>query len=320
MMTPLHSLLFLCLGFHLPFFANAFIVRPQEDSITKQDLSAFQEVLATIGEASVTQGEVNSYLKNQFPNRELATKSRVIAEKAALQHLVHRKIVYAFLVDKGYAPARSTVESHLDTLREQARARGETLADFVRQQNMTMEHFRFEAAWKLGWARYLKIKLSEESIQKYFEKNKKQFDGSKFNVSQILIKHPADRDAQRTEETKKKLKKIRQAILAGEMTWQTAAEKHSDAPSKSKGGNIGWIDANGPMDRDFTAQVLKLNPGQISQPFSSRFGIHLVRCNELKIGKLEFRDNFKDVQRAAMKDRFQAIVEFQLPKLKVRYR
>lgn len=58
------------------------------------------------------------------------------------------------------------------------------------------------------------------------------------------------------------------------------AKQYSDDPgSKNTGGDLGW-QAPGVFAQDFQDQLDKLQPGQMSQPFHTRFGWHIAKVLE----------------------------------------
>lgn len=79
-----------------------------------------------------------------------------------------------------------------------------------------------------------------------------------------------------TEETaKNRLIELRQRILEGE-NFSALAKLHSvDYVSGAKGGDIGWM-APGATVKQYESVADTLQPGEISQPFQSSFGWHIV--------------------------------------------
>jgi peptidyl-prolyl cis-trans isomerase SurA len=92
----------------------------------------------------------------------------------------------------------------------------------------------------------------------------------------ILIETNAvvsDRDA------RTRLANLRQRILNGE-SFEDLARGNSDDPgSASRGGDLGWV-MPGRMVPTFERQMNNLEPGEISQPFETRFGWHIVQVLE----------------------------------------
>jgi peptidyl-prolyl cis-trans isomerase SurA len=81
---------------------------------------------------------------------------------------------------------------------------------------------------------------------------------------------------------------IRAKIRGGE-DFAALAKKYSDDPSViSNGGDMGWS-ARGRMVPEFEAMAFKLKPGEISMPFESPFGIHIMQLIERRGNEYQSR-------------------------------
>ena len=68
---------------------------------------------------------------------------------------------------------------------------------------------------------------------------------------------------------------LQQRIRAGEEFTALAKEHSDDVGSANNGGDLGWVNP-GTMVPAFEQEMNKLKPGEMSQPFKSRFGWHIV--------------------------------------------
>ena len=82
-----------------------------------------------------------------------------------------------------------------------------------------------------------------------------------------------------SEEVKNRLLQLKQRIEAGDDFAELARSHSEDPASAAAGGDLGWVDP-GTMVPEFEQQMGKLQPGQISEPFQSRFGWHIVQVLE----------------------------------------
>lgn len=90
------------------------------------------------------------------------------------------------------------------------------------------------------------------------------------------------------EETKRKLLDLRDRLLAGE-DFHELAKKYSDEPSASQsGGELGRV-GRGRMVPAFEAMAFKLKKGEISMPFESPFGFHIMQLNERRGNEYDSR-------------------------------
>lgn len=75
------------------------------------------------------------------------------------------------------------------------------------------------------------------------------------------------------------LQQIRQEILAGEDFAGIAMDISQDPASAVKGGELGWLN-KGDTVPAFEKAMDELQPGEISQPVVSQFGVHLIQLEE----------------------------------------
>lgn len=105
--------------------------------------------------------------------------------------------------------------------------------------------------------------------------------GSKTIVRQTHARHilvttneiTSDSDAQT------RLQQLKQRIDNGEDFANLARSHSDDSASAIKGGDLGWV-SSGNLVPEFEEQMNPLQPGQISEPFQTRFGWHIVQVLE----------------------------------------
>ncbi len=97
-------------------------------------------------------------------------------------------------------------------------------------------------------------------------------------VQQTLARHILIRPNQlvSNDDARKHLQSLRARILAGEDFGRLARTHSADTASAAEGGSLGWINP-GTMVPKFEEEMNKLKPGQISQPFRTQFGWHIVQ-------------------------------------------
>jgi peptidyl-prolyl cis-trans isomerase SurA len=77
------------------------------------------------------------------------------------------------------------------------------------------------------------------------------------------------------------LMNLKQQVLNGKDFSKLAQEYSDDKTSAANGGDLGWI-TPGKMVPDFEKVMETLKPGEISDPFKTRFGWHIVQVNDRK--------------------------------------
>ena len=97
-------------------------------------------------------------------------------------------------------------------------------------------------------------------------------------VEQTLARHILIKTSEimSSDEAKQKLQRIRNEIVSGRDFGMVAKASSDDTGSAADGGNLGWV-SPGAMVPEFEEEMNKLKPGEISQPFQTRFGWHIVQ-------------------------------------------
>ncbi len=121
------------------------------------------------------------------------------------------------------------------------------------------------------------ITVTPSEVRRFYNKipeDSLPFYSSDVEVAQI-VKIAQVSDVQK-EEAKQKLLEIRESILRG-ANFNEMARKHSEDPSAQfNGGEMGYV-GRGAMVPSFEATAFRLKKGEISMPFESPFGFHIMQ-------------------------------------------
>lgn len=106
----------------------------------------------------------------------------------------------------------------------------------------------------------------------------KRSDTRKHLIQQTLARHILIKTSEIVSDTeaRARLVRIRERIVNGEDFGKLAKSASEDPGSAADGGNLGWVEP-GKMVPEFEEMMNKLEPGEVSQPFDSRFGWHIVQ-------------------------------------------
>lgn len=128
------------------------------------------------------------------------------------------------------------------------------------------------------------------AILKFYNDNKKTFEATE--LSHILIAYqgggvpPRSGTAPSQQEAMRKAVAIAQQLKGGADFAQLARKYSDDASSAERGGDLGPF-SPGMLPPELEAHVLRLQPGQISDPVPSRFGVHIFKAGNHTAQPLE---------------------------------
>lgn len=155
---------------------------------------------------------------------------------------------------------------------------------------------------------FSEINVTTEDIQKAYDDNKDKFiEGEGVVAKHILVEKEED------------IKKIKQEIESGVISFEDAAKKYSICPSKEREGSLGLV-KKGMMVQEFEDAAFKLDVDIISEPVKTQFGYHIIKVEEKTEPRViefsEVKDKLRD-QLAVEKQ--QKKYEEKMNELKERY-
>lgn len=134
------------------------------------------------------------------------------------------------------------------------------------------------------------VEVTPEEVREFFysisEEDRPVFS-AEVEVAQIVIEPVV------TEEAKKKvldrLYQMRADIVDNGASFATKAVLYSKDGSASKGGLIGGIKRNSPFAKEFKDQAFSLLEGEVSEPFETEFGYHILYVEKIRGQEIDVR-------------------------------
>ncbi|MEN9538865.1 MAG: hypothetical protein RLZZ126_1100 [Pseudomonadota bacterium] len=123
------------------------------------------------------------------------------------------------------------------------------------------------------------------------------------SVPQTRARHILLRSSPQLNETqaRAKLVDVRSRVVNGQADFAALARDISQDGSAPEGGDLGWA-VPGQFVPEFEQVMNALAPGQISEPFVSRFGMHLIQVTERRVAKLSQRE-IEEVARGQLREK-----------------
>ena len=102
---------------------------------------------------------------------------------------------------------------------------------------------------------------------------------NKISASHILLMHKESQNSRSeitSDDAKKKIDDIYENIKSGKVKFADAAVQYSNCPSGQSGGSLGEF-TKGMMVKAFEDVAFSLDVEEMSEPFESEFGFHIVK-------------------------------------------
>lgn len=217
--------------------------------------------------------------------------------KAAIDMLIDDLLMRQYL-RRNVAPANpAELQKEYDKLREALKKQNKTIEQFLLEGKMTAEQLRADVVARLQWKSYLQARYPEPEIKSYYEANKVFFDNVLVRASHILVKFNGNDDKLKA---KAKIDTIRQEILAGKVTFEDAARKYSDCPSREKAGDLGNFPYKFVVVEPFARAAFGAKKGELTDVVATEFGYHLIKVTDRTAGEPSRFEDSRDAVRDVM--------------------
>lgn len=252
--------------------------------------SRTENVLVTVNRRQITRQD----LDRMFQSRRVPEEHRKSLEKPFLEEMVDAELLRAFLASKKVKANPRIVNSQIEQIRRVAAQEGD--ADKVLQaRGYTTESLRQEFELPVAWQMWIEQSWQGERLKAFYAERRTEFDGTKVAARQIFLKTRDPLGSPEHTAALEQLREIRARIQQKEISFEEAARMYSDASTKDRGGDLGEFTYSGRMPESFSKVAFALKPGEISEPFSTRAGVHLCLLLRKTPGDLALEDVRKEV-------------------------
>jgi len=139
--------------------------------------------------------------------------------------------------------------------------------------------------------------------------DKRQAASPEFSLTQTRARHILLRTGSQLSQADAvaRLSRYRQQVASGQASFEGLAREHSQDGSAGQGGDLGWT-APGQFVPEFEEVMDSLQPGEMSQPLVSRFGVHLIRVDERRETAMSEREQRETARLRLREQKAQAVL------------
>ncbi len=248
------------------------------------DDAVSDRVVAVVNNDAITLGELQESIvgyrqenrqRDSTTDEELAKRflSRLIDSRLQLQEAEREKIV---IEDSEVA------EELADRIKRYGVQTQEEFERLLREQGLTLDSVRKRLRDSLRIAKVvrrkvaLRVSVTDEEIDRYLAENRTRLEtGLVYHARHILVVPEGVATDAAWEQARIKAGMLRTQLVEGADFAEVARAQSKDASARD-GGDLGSM-KRGELTQEIEAEILRLDPGQISQPYRSRLGYHLFR-------------------------------------------
>ena len=271
---------------------------PKNDSVKPFEKFKAEGVTAVVGEYVILDSDIDkSYLELQqqnIPTEEISRcqllgklmEDKLYAHQAKIDSLevsdveitqrIEQQIAYIISEFGGDEDkvAKFYKKDNIDELKQELFNTNKTLMLASRMQQKVVED----------------VEVTPEEVRQFFfsiPEDERPVFSAEVEVAQIIV------EPQITEEARKKvidrLNEFRQDIVENGASFATKAVLYSKDGSAAKGGLIEGIRKSSPLAKEFKDVAFSLLEGEVSEPFETEFGFHIVTVDKIRGQELDVR-------------------------------
>lgn len=272
-------------------------------------------MVAKVGDDDIYAAEVDDILSAARKNDSREDGGRL--RELALRQAINRRLAAQCLAKEGYTVDEEETKALLAELQRKLAAQKLTFEEFLGRHGFNELMVRRRLQWDVMWARFLEQAATDEALQEFFDLHHREFDGTELRVSHILWPVKAD-DPDKLAVAMKQAEKVRTELLAGKLSFASAAQRFSAGPSRRNGGDLGFIPAHDLMSEAFSRAAFQLKTGEVSEPVVDSFGVHLITCTAEKPGPRTWQDCRRELVAAFAREKFLELADGQRKRVEVK--
>ncbi len=253
-----------------------------------------ERVVAVVDDYPILHTDVASYLDPDAIVTELTPLPETPDSlyMAVLEQIIENRLLVEGAMDAGYYPSNEMVQELVDAEVDSIAARAGSMPQLINEliaAGTTMDEYRDALARMLAEEQATQSLVGSRiqgAMQTMPLSSEAFLEASGETVGRVLsprrmawIYLPVLPSGPELDVAIQELTDLLAEIEAG-MAFEEAAAAHSEDPSAQQGGYLGEF-VRGDMVPSFEEAVFSLEPGQVSRPVVTPYGVHLVRLEEV---------------------------------------
>jgi hypothetical protein len=251
--------------------------------------------IASIDGTPVFLGELNHLLSAKFRVRDLNSVS-TLAQQAASASLVRQHLAMKSLRQQGGDALQSILDDRWQAFVEGLQRQGGSLQAYCDRHRTDETSLRAARDWETAWQLYLKNRLTDDNLRRFYQMRLEQYAPSKWNVSHLFIPVESSQPGGETLAKRRmqgivdQLQPLVDSPSQLAATFAELAKRESDGATAADGGSLGWISASGSLPPPVMRAIRKADAGTLTPPIESPLGLHLVLVHEKSVETVPLRD------------------------------
>jgi len=251
------------------------------------DSEAAFEVIATVGNVRLTRADLEAAVRRRSGGRPVPADQQERLVGQAVSELVEQSLLRGEIERRRVEVTDEEINDRVAQLSAELATRQSSLDAFLATAGLDLDKLRAQMWFEIAVPKLIMPMITEDHMRQVIAVHRYDFDGTRMRASHIILRPDSSAGPEAVAAMLARAEKIRAGILAEEMTFAAAAERYSAGPSRQGGGDLGFLPRHGLLAEEFSSQVFKLTKGEVSKPFVTPYGVHLVKITDVDPGTVE---------------------------------
>lgn len=262
-------------------------------------------VVAVVNKDVITWGELHKAMEfdasSEMKSLSEADKRKIFKENEAifLESMIDMKLQLQAAKDLDINATKDEITEAMEGIKKKYSMDDKEFSESLKREGFNLEEYKSRLAEQIILSKVVgqqvrnRIVVTNEEIVDYMTKNK----DAEYRIRQIFFRKPEKETDIKTLEAR--ANEVFRKLRAGE-DFLLLARQYSDDPTGKMGGDLGFIKKEH-LGKDFIDVISHMNTGDVSQPFWTDRGLHIIRLEEKSDAKNI--DEFREIARKRLFER-----------------
>ena len=276
-----------------------------------------EQLIVVIDGEPYTLSNLAAYAKakmgREFPSGDL--KKINDDDREVLEQFITEKLLEAEARESGIKVTEQDVSQYIDEIKKRNRLSDDELKTVLSREGQTLESYRASVKSELEKSEILnrqvrnKVNITNDDVERYYKLNANKFRSEdRVRLRHILLALPQTATPEEVQAATEKAMDLYKRIVAG-ADFAELAREYSQGAGQADGGDIGWVSRGKLISGIEQVAFDKLSVGQVSTPFQTSMGVHIVKLEARESGTVlplaTVAPKIKEeLQSKALEDRF----------------
>lgn len=244
-----------------------------------------EQLIAVVNGEPYTLSNLSVYAKTKmgraFPSGDLNQINA--SDREVLEQFVTDKMLEVEVREAGISISDDEINRYIEQVKKSNNLTDEDLKVALGRDGVTLANYRASVKAEMEKSEIIdrqvrrKVNITDEDVERYYKLNSKNYRGNeRARIRHILLPLAESAPAEQVQTAMAKGKDLYQRIASGE-DFAVLAREYSEGAGRNDGGEIGWVNRGTLIPGIEEVAFQKLKVGQVSEPFRTSMGVHIVK-------------------------------------------